>query len=55
LISSIIAKDFKYVRVDFYEVDKKLYYGEITLHHGSGYDHFIPEKWDEILGSKLQL
>lgn len=54
-ISSIIAKDFKYVRVDFYEVDKKLYYGEITLHHGSGYDHFIPEKWDEILGSKLQL
>lgn len=28
---SIIAKDFDYVRVDFYDVDGALYFGEITL------------------------
>lgn len=54
-IGSEIAKDFKYVRVDFYDVDGKLYYGEITLEHGSGYDTFIPEKYDYIYGKKLNL
>lgn len=52
---SIIAKDFKYVRVDFYDVDGKLYFGEITLHHGGGTDKFFPEKYDLIYGEKLKL
>lgn len=54
-IASLVAKDFKYVRVDFYEVDKKLYYGEITLHHGSGFDVFVPEEWDTKFGEMLEL
>ena len=54
-IGQKIAQDFKYVRVDFYDVDGKLYYGEITLHHGSGYDTFEPEWYDTYYGSKLKL
>ena len=50
-----VAKLFKYVRVDFYDVDGKLYFGEITLHHGSGMDIFYPEKYDKIFGDKLRL
>lgn len=50
-----IAKDFKYVRVDFYDVDGKLFFGEITLHHGSGLDHFYPQEYDEFYGKKLVL
>ena len=50
-----IAKDFKYVRVDFYDVDGELYFGEITLHHGSGLDVFVPGKYDIIYGEKLSL
>ena len=50
-----IAKRFKYVRVDFYDVDGKLYFGEITLHHGSGCDAFFPEKYDTIYGKLLKL
>ena len=50
-----VAQRFKYVRVDFYDVDGKLYYGEITLHHGSGYDTFEPEEWDLYYGKKLKL
>ena len=54
-IGADIAKRFQYVRVDFYEVEGKMYYGEITLHHGSGFDTFEPEFWDRYYGDKLIL
>lgn len=54
-MASIIAKDFKYVRVDFYDVDGKLYFGEITLHHGGGFDVFTPEEYDYKFGELLEL
>lgn len=52
---SKVAKLFKYVRVDFYDVDGKLYFGEITLHHGSGFDRFFPDEYDFVYGEKLSL
>ena len=54
-IGSEIAKMFHYVRVDFYDVDGKLYYGEITFHHGGGYNRFIPESYDRYFGDMLDL
>lgn len=54
-IGAKIAKFFKYVRVDFYDVDGKLYVGEITLHHGGGCDRFRPQEYDKIYGEKLNL
>lgn len=54
-IGAKIAKFFKYVRVDFYDVDGKLYVGEITLHHGGGFDRFRPEEYDRIYGERLKL
>jgi len=50
-----IAKDLPYVRVDYYEVDGKLYFGEITISHGAGFDQFIPQEYDRIYGEKLVL
>ena len=50
-----IAKHFHYVRVDFYEVNGALYYGEITFHHGSGFDTFEPSEWDITFGKELRL
>ena len=55
-IGAIIAKDFPYyVRVDFYDVDGQLYFGEVTFHHGSGFDIFKPAKFDLEFGQKLRL
>lgn len=54
-IGEEIARLFKYVRVDFYDVEGRLYFGEITLHHGSGYDVFVPEKYDYSYGEKCNL
>ena len=50
-----VAKLFPYVRVDFYDVDGKLYYGEITMHHGGGAYVIEPESWDETWGRKIRL
>ena len=50
-----IAKLFKYVRVDFYDVDGKLYFGEITLSHGGGMNRFVPDEYDFYWGKKLNL
>lgn len=55
-IGGEIAKKFpKYIRVDFYDVDGHLYYGEITFRHGSGYDTFFPEEYNDYYGRLLTL
>lgn len=50
-----IAKLYAYVRVDFYDVDGKLYFGEVTHHHGGGYDLFKPVEWDRKWGDMIDL
>ena len=47
------AKDF--LRVDFYEVDGKLWFGEFCLYPGSGLDPFKPDALDIALGEKWRL
>lgn len=50
-----MASHMKFARIDFYEANGKLYIGEITLYPGNGQEEFRPEKYDQILGSWLQL
>lgn len=54
-LSEVLAKDIPFVRVDFYEIDGKVYFGEMTFYPGSGFEEFNPAKWDEIIGSWLKL
>lgn len=54
-LGKIIAKDFLYVRVDFYSLDSKIYFGELTFHSDGGIGPFSPEKYDRIFGEMLQL
>lgn len=54
-VATKIASLFKYVRVDFYDVDGRPYLGEITLFHGGGFDKFFPEEYDAYYGNILQL
>lgn len=44
-----------HLRVDFYEVNGKVYFGELTFFHLSGLMPSAPEKWDKILGSWIKL
>ena len=50
-----IAKLYSYVRIDFYDVDGRLYFGEVTHHHGGGFDQIRPIEWDYKLGEKVDL
>lgn len=50
-----IAKLYKYVRVDFYDVEGVLYFGEITECHGGGFDQLLPYEVDLKFGEKMKL
>lgn len=54
-LSELLAKDFIYVRVDFYIVDHRIYFGEMTFTHGSGVEKFTPEDFDMEMGSWIHL
>lgn len=43
------------LRVDFYEVNGKVYFGEMTFFHCSGMAPFHPEQWNRIFGEWLIL
>ena len=50
-----LSANIPQVRIDFYEVDEKVYFGEITFFHWSGMKPFKPEEWDEKIGSWIKL
>lgn len=51
----ILSRDFPHVRVDFYNIDGQIVFGELTFHNASGYTMFEPDKFDYILGKKFVL
>lgn len=55
-LSAVLAKEFKHVRVDWYVVNGKLYFGEMTFYNSAGYDaDFIKYDDDLQFGKYLQL
>lgn len=54
-LAEILSKDIPFVRVDFYEVNGQIYFGELTFYPGSGMEEFTPEEWDYTLGSWINL
>ncbi len=50
-IAEHLSKDFPHVRVDLYNVNGKIYFGEFTFYDGSGYMSFTPDSYDFELGS----
>ncbi len=55
ILAAKLSRNIPHVRVDFYEVDGKVYFGELTFYHFSGSVPFQPESWDETIGSWLTL
>ena len=50
-IAKKLSEDFEYVRVDLYNIDEKIYVGELTFCESSGFGKFTNEKWDYEFGS----
>lgn len=54
-LAAELSQGIPHVRVDFYEVNGKVYCGELTFSHFGGFVGFIPEKWDKIFGDWITL
>jgi hypothetical protein len=54
-LSRVLAKGMPHVRVDWYIIDGKLYFGEITFFDASGFDPFDDPRDDLLLGSWITL
>src|SRR5690625_4532101 len=54
-IAEKLSVDFPHVRVDLYNIDGAIYFGELTFYDTSGYQIFDPDKFDFILGDLFKL
>ena len=54
-IAEKLSEPFPFCRVDLYNVDGKVYFGEITFYHGGGCNKIDPEEWDLKMGSWIDL
>jgi hypothetical protein len=54
-LSEILSKDKHYVRIDWYVIGSKLYFGEITFFDASGFLNFENYNDDLLLGSWIKL
>ena len=54
-LSEKLSKNIPFLRIDWYEVNGKLYFGELTFYPGGGLEEFTPMEWDRKLGDMIDL
>lgn len=54
-VAEKLSEDFPYVRVDLYNVDGKVYFGELTFYPWSGYVQYYPDEADFLFGEDFDL
>lgn len=54
-LASELSRGLSEARIDFYEVNGSVFFGEITLFHWSGLVPFEPSEWDVIFGNWIKL
>lgn len=54
-IAEQLSAEFQEVRVDLYNVDGKIYFGELTFYDSSGYMQFSPDSFDFEIGKKFDI
>ncbi len=54
-ISKKLSAGIPHVRVDLYSIKDSIYFGELTFHHGSGYEKVNPESLNNVMGEWINL
>ena len=54
-LSRKLSSGTKFLRVDFYEIGGKLYFGELTFFPAGGFETFEPAEWELKLGDLLKI
>ena len=50
-----LSEGMRFLRVDLYEVENQVLFGELTFYPISGFGKYTDEAWDEKIGSWVQL
>ena len=53
--SETLSKNFLHARIDFYNQNNEIIFGEITFYNGSGYMSFEPDEFDFELGKNMKI
>ena len=54
-IATRLSAGIVFLRVDMYEINGRVYFGEITFYPSAGLGEFYPAKWNRILGDMIHL
>ncbi|MBS6764911.1 MAG: glycosyl transferase [Clostridium sp.] len=54
-ITKVLSKGIPFVRVDLYEINGQVYFGEMTFFPGNGIEGVQPESYDDLWGSYIKL
>ena len=54
-VACVLSQGIPHVRVDLYNVNGKIYFGELTFFHHGGVTPFHPQSWDFTFGSWIHL
>lgn len=54
-MAEILSKNIPFVRIDLYEINRKVYFGEYTFFPMSGFGTFYPIEYNEVIGELIKL
>ena len=54
-LAKMLSENIPFLRVDFYIIEHKVYFSELTFFPASGFERFIPEEWDGTFGAWIEL
>lgn len=54
-MSESLSHGIPYIRIDWYIIDGKPYFGEFTFYTWGGFLRFTPENWDRTIGDWIKL
>jgi len=54
-VAESLAAGLDFMRVDLYNVDGRIYFGELTGYPGAGTERFVPRKYDFLFGEKWKM
>jgi hypothetical protein len=54
-IARALSQGLKHVRIDLYNINNQIYFGEYTFHHSGGLFEVKPVEWDEKIGEMIKI
>lgn len=54
-VATRLSQNFPHVRVDLYQENGRIYFGELTFFHDGGFVRFKPDKYDYIFGKYFDI